>query len=183
MKNIVKAVIVSFVIALPTMCFAQKALKFGHINQSEVIQLMPDMDSVKVKSQVFVKGLLDELEVMQVEFNNKLNKFNGEKDKLIEFTKKSREDELNQMNQRIQDYQQNASNLIQENNQKLLQPILEKVQKALTDVGKENGFIYIFDLNAQNKSIVYYSSDSQDVTDMVKQKLGLTKAAAAAPKK
>jgi outer membrane protein len=182
MKNIVKAVIVSLVIALPSLCFGQKVYKFGHLNSSEIIQAMPERDSVQVKSQKYFKDLQDQYETMTVEYNNKLQKYVGEKDKLTDLIKKTREDELNTMQQRMQQFQESAQTEMQQKNQEFMQPIVEKVQKAINEVGKENGFLYIFDLSTQPKSVVYYSSDSQDVTDLVKQKVGATKTVTAPAK-
>jgi len=54
-----------------------------------------------------------------------------------------------------------------------MQPIADKIKKAITDLGKENGFIYIFDL--ASNTIQYHSSDSQDVTAMLKAKLNIKK--------
>jgi outer membrane protein len=175
MKNIVKAIIVSFVIALPSLCFAQKVYKFGHLNSNDIIMAMPEKDSVKVKSDKYFKELQDTYESMTVEYNNKLQKYMGEKDKLTDLIKKTREEELNTAQQRMQEFQQSAQTEMQQKNQELMQPIIEKVKKAITEIGKEGGYTYIFDLATQVQVIVYFSADSQDVTDLVMQKLGLTK--------
>ena len=55
-----------------------------------------------------------------------------------------------------------------------MQPISEKIKKAISDVGKENGFIYIFEM-AAGTSILYNSAESIDVTPLVKGKLGIKK--------
>jgi len=53
----------------------------------------------------------------------------------------------------------------------LLQPIIEKADKAIKEVGKENGYTYIFDLS--RGSVVYFSEVSEDVLPLVKKKLGI----------
>ena len=52
----------------------------------------------------------------------------------------------------------------------LMQPVMEKALNAIKEVGKENGFTYIFDMNA---GILYAAENSQDVLPLVKKKLGL----------
>ncbi len=79
------------------------------------------------------------------------------------------------MQQNIQQFQETAQQGMQQKQAELMQPILDKIQKAISEVGKEGGFTYIFDLATQ--SVAYYSADSQDVTDLVKQKLNITKSA------
>ena len=50
------------------------------------------------------------------------------------------------MNKRIQDFQTNAQTQLQNKQIELFQPIYTKVDKAIKDVGKENGFFYVFDV-------------------------------------
>ncbi len=51
--------------------------------------------------------------------------------------------------------------------------LLTKADKAIKDVGKENGFIYIFDVS-QGSSVVYFDeTKSTNVMPLAKAKLGL----------
>ena len=173
MRNFSKALIITIISVFPLLSFAQKAYKFGHFNSQEIIQAMPERDSAQVKLQKHQKALEDQLEVMQVEYNNKLQKYTEEKDKLTDLIRKDKEQELAQYQQRIQQFQENASQELRQKQEELMQPIAEKIKKAITEVGKDNGFTYIFDL--ATNTIQYFSSDSQDVTAILKTKLGIKK--------
>ena len=48
---------------------------------------------------------------------------------------------------------------------------MEKVQKAIQDVGKEGGYTMIFDTSTFNA--ILFAEDSDDVTSQVKAKLGI----------
>ena len=76
--------------------------------------------------------------------------------------------ELQTLGQQIQQFEQTAPTLIQNQQQELLGKILEKVQNAAQAVGSENGFIYIFDT-----SVLLYNGGGEDVTPLVKKKLGI----------
>ncbi len=52
--------------------FAQ-SFKTGHINRDEIIMTMPDYDSAMKKYNAFGQELTNALELMQVEYNNKLD--------------------------------------------------------------------------------------------------------------
>ncbi|HEY4787331.1 MAG TPA: OmpH family outer membrane protein [Bacteroidales bacterium] len=178
MKNRVNLIIIALFLAIPVVSFGQKVYKFGHINKQDIIQILPDRDSAIVKLQKYQKDLENQLDIMNVEYNTKLQKYLDDQkgptpmDPLI---KQSREKDLTTMQQNIQQFQETAQQGMQQKQTELMQPILEKIQKAISEVGKEGGFTYIFDLATQ--SVAYYSSDSQDVTDLVKQKLNITKSA------
>jgi len=53
-----------------------------------------------------------------------------------------------------------------------LQPIYAKVDKALKDLGKENGFVYIFDI-AKGGLVFYDETKSTNVMPLARAKLGL----------
>jgi outer membrane protein len=61
---------------------------------------------------------------------------------------------------------------LQEKQAELFQPIMAKVDKAIKDVGKENGFIYIFDI-AKGSLLYFDETKSTNVMALTKAKLGL----------
>ena len=52
----------------------------------------------------------------------------------------------------------------------LYKPILEKVNKAMQDVAKENGYLLVFDTSTQ---VLLYADETLDVTKLVNAKLGI----------
>lgn len=68
MKKI--SIILTFVL-LTSATFAQPNLKIGHIDTQALLQLMPESDSAQLKIEKAAKELQDQLEAMQVEFNQK----------------------------------------------------------------------------------------------------------------
>ena len=92
---------------------------------------------------------------------------------LSELVRQTKEQELVDMNRRIQEFQTNAQQQLQEKQAALFQPIMAKVDKAIKDVGKENGFIYIFTVG-QGSSLVYFDeTKSTNIMVLAKAKLGI----------
>lgn len=173
MRNTVKFLVFIFLFAAPSLSFAQKVYKFGHVNSQEVLAALPDRDSAQMKLQKFAQDLQNTLEDMQVERNKKFQEYVEKRDTYSDLVKKTKEEEINQFDERIQQFNQNAQDEYKAKNDELMQPIIQKIQKAISDVGKENGFIYIFDV--ATGAIPYYSNESVDATPLVKAKLGITK--------
>jgi outer membrane protein len=74
------------------------------------------------------------------------------------------------MQNRINNFQQQAQTQLQEKQAELLNPIIEKAGATITQVAKEGGFIYIYDV----RTLVYFDpTKSTDLTPLVKAKLGL----------
>jgi len=154
-------------------CTLAQNVKFGHINKAELIQSMPEYDSATVKIEKFRKELINALELMQVELNNKNEAFNKEVKNLSDLVKQTKEQELTDMNTRIQQFQANAQQQMTEKQNEYMQPIFIKVEKAIKDVGKENGFVYVFDSTPQGSVLYCDESKSTNITPLVKAKLGL----------
>ncbi len=150
-----------------------QTLKFGHVNNDELIQAMPEFDSAQVKLEKFRKDLVNALELMTVELNNKNDAYQKDSKNLTDIVRQTKEQELMDMQRRIQEFQTNAQEQLQNKQVELFQPIYAKVDKAVKDIGKENGFIYIFNA-AQGGPLLYYDdTKSTNVTALVKAKLGL----------
>ena len=149
-----------------------QSLKFGHINRNELIQAMPEFDSARVSLEKLNTELSNAMELLQVEYNNKAEAYLKESKNLTDLVRQTKEQELQDYQKRLTDFQTNAQTQLQEKQVALFTPITEKADKAIKDVGKENGFIYIFDLS-QNQVIYYDETKSTNVMALAKGKLGL----------
>ena len=165
------SVLLIMVIFLGQNALAQN-LKFGHINRTELIQAMPDFDSARVKLEKLNTELQNTAELLQVELNNKYETYLKESKNLTDLVRQTKEQELQDAQKRLTDFQTNAQTQIQEMQVKLFTPVTEKADKAIRDVGKENGYIYVFDLS-QNQIIYFDETKSTNVMQLVKNKLGL----------
>jgi outer membrane protein len=110
---------------------------------------------------------------MSSELNSKSDAFNKESNKLSEIVRQVKQQELMDMDRRIQEFQANAQAQMQERQAELFQPVYAKVEKAIRDTGRENGYLYIFN-SSQGGSLIYFDkANSTDVTAQVKAKLKL----------
>jgi outer membrane protein len=149
-----------------------QSFKFGHINRNELIQSMPEFDSARVQLERLNTELSNQLELLQVEYNNKAEAYVKESKNLTDLVRQTKEQELQDFQTRMQTFQTNASTTLQEKQTSLFTPITEKADKAIKDIGKENGFFYIFDLSGGQ--VAYFDeSKSVNVLTIVKTKLGL----------
>lgn len=158
-------------LAVTTIAFAQSTLKIGHINSQELLLAMPENDSAQVKIDKVAKDLQNQFQTMQNEYTNKYKDFMSKNDSYSELIKQTKSSELQDIEQRIQQFQQTAEQELQSQKLNLYKPVLDKANKAISEVAKSNGFTYILDL-AQG-GVIYYDETSTDILPLVKQKLGL----------
>lgn len=171
MRNILKLALIVLLVTGTANIFAQKNFKFGHIDSNALMQIMPERQKAQKDLEKFATELEKELEVMQVEFQNKYQDYLSKVDSLSDIIRQSKESELQDLQLRIQKFQETAQQELSKKEAELIQPIIDKARNAIEEVGKENGYTYIFDLGTG--PIIYHSQDSDDVLPLVKKKLGL----------
>ena len=150
--------------------FAQNA-KIGHINTSDLLQIMPGRDTAQAALENYAKSLQQDLKTYQKEFEKKYQKFMSEESSMPKLMKETKQEELMQMQERIKKYQKKAQKDLRQKEQELLQPILKKAQDAIDKVAEENGYTYILDASKGN--VVFIGDKGKNIMPMVKKELGI----------
>jgi outer membrane protein len=170
MKNYLTFSMIAVLLLMGTTSFAQN-WKFGHINSQELLSLMPERDSAQLVLENYAQKLEDQLESMQVEYNNKVQQYLADQENYTDLIRQTKEQELADLQERIQGFQNTAQQDIQQKEAQLIQPIIDKAEKAIKEVAEEHSFTYIFDL--ARGTILYFSDASQDILPLVKAKLNI----------
>ncbi|MBP5366143.1 MAG: OmpH family outer membrane protein [Bacteroidales bacterium] len=149
-------------------------LKFAHVDSEKLIADLPEKLAAEKELQDEAKKLEDQMTVMNNELQQKYQEYINGRETMPDLIRQTKEKEIRDAQDRLTSYQQMAQQSLAQKEQQLLTPIIEKVQKAIDEVGKENGFIYIFDINPQVAQVILYHSDkSTDASSLVRAKLGL----------
>ena len=159
------------VLMLPAALAQGQTKKFAHINSQELLSKMPDSDSAQAKIENLQKTYETQYEQMTVELNKKYEDYLQNRNTYTDLIRQTKEAELQEMQQRIQQFESVASQELQTQRTELMRPIIEKANKAIKEVAEDNGFIYVFDVSQGNP--IYFSDESMDILPLVKVKLGL----------
>ena len=150
---------------------ANAQAKFGHVNTQEIIQSMPEFATARTEIEKLTQQYEADLKSMQDELQKKAEAFEKEEATLPENIKTRRNQELQDLYQRIQQTYQDNQQALAKAQQEKMQAITTKVLDAIKAVGQEGSFVYVMDMSA---GIPYISTTlSTDVTTLVKAKLGL----------
>lgn len=156
-------------LSIATHSFAQSN-KFGHINSAELLQLMPEIKKADSTLQAYQKSLEDQNNTMLNEYQTKVTDYQKNEATMPDAVKDVKQQEISDLQQRIQTFQQTAQVKFQQKKEELYSPILKKAEDAIKQVAKENSYAYVFDTSA---GAVIYAQDSDDLMALVKKKLGL----------
>ena len=170
MKNLISVFSIALLLFFAGSVSGQD-LKFGHIDLQALIQVMPELTTAEAEYSKEAKGLEDQLASMQKELEEKFKVYAEKRDSLTEIVRAAKESEIQNMQQNIQSFQAVAQQQLQKKQNDMLKPIFDKADKAISEVAKEKGLIYVFDTSS--RVVLYQSPQSLDLMPLAKAKLGI----------
>lgn len=165
-----KKILMIALILAPMTVFAQK---FGHTDSQAIVQSLPDFIKARGEVEAQAKAYENELQVMQQEIQKQAAAYEQAQATMSATQKETKEKELQELYTKAQQTLQDNQQALQKLQQEKLQPIMAKVQKAIENVGKAGGYVYIMDVAM---GIPYINeSISKDVTTEVKAEINKIK--------
>ena len=144
--------------------------KFAHVNFSELVQLSPEADQARTTMAASEKEANETYQAMVEEFNTKYNTYSSKASTWTTAIRDSKEKELTEIQQRIQEFSQSVQSELQQQQQTLMAPIYQKAQETVKDLAKQGGYVYVFDVS----SLLYYDdTQSTDLTPAARKALGI----------
>ena len=165
MKHIATSILGALLVSVSMTSFAQTTLRIGYVDITKIMDSLPAKDSAAAVLEKESKDMQSTYDEMTAVYNKLFDDYQKEQTKLSDIVKKTREAELLDKEKRIQEFGQNASASLQKRNSELIQPIMDKILKAIDKVAAENNFTYILDIS--KGSVVYTSKDSQNINPLV----------------
>ena len=143
-----------------TAAFAQNVTT-GHVNTTELIHLMPAMDTVRTQLDNAQKEANETYQAMMEEFQTKNAAYQQKQGSWTPAIKASKEKELQDIYGRLQEFEQSIGQELQQMQQSLQAPIYQRVNEAIQQIAKDKKLAYVFDVN----SVIYVDpAQSIDLT-------------------
>ena len=166
MKKVLKLTLAVVCVMFSTSLFAQK---IGRISSQEVVVNMAEYKEAQTQLEALAKDLQAQMETIQVEMNTKIQEYQKGAETMTDAVRQLKEKELNDLNTRLQEFNQVAQQELQKKEQELMEPIIKKANEAITEVSKAGGYTVIFETG---QMIYFDEAQVKDITAEVKAKLG-----------
>jgi len=158
-------------ILLATVSFnANAQSKTGTIDTEFILSKMPELAKVQEDLKAYNTKLEGELKVKVDGYQAKVKEY---QEKVASFTdpmKKTKQEEIIALEDDIAKFRQNGSQLVQLEQNKLLQPLYQKIGKALEEIAKAEKFTQVFTITTSGLA---YVDPNFDLTQKVMTKLGI----------
>jgi len=171
MRHFLRVITFSLLLFVGASASAQ-TYKFGHIDFQGLVTTMPERDVAQKAMAKMQTDLESQLSVMQKEYQTKGQEYVAlvKQSTVTDAIRQAKEADIQSLQERITTFQQQAQENLQKEESKQFQPVIEKARKAIADVAKEQGMLYVVDIN----NVLYFNpAQSTDMMPLVKAKLGL----------
>lgn len=133
-------------------------LKFAYVDMNELIMLMPEMDAAREQLATAEKEAQETYNAMVEEYQTKAQQYQQKAETWTATIRESKAAELQQIEYRIQEFNQAISQELQQTQQALQMPIVEKAQKVVNELAKAKGVAYVVD-----RASLLYVDEAQGV--------------------
>jgi outer membrane protein len=151
-------------------------VKIGYVSADELMGAMPEAAKADSDLNKYQQALYEAAQLKQAELNDAVQKFYKDSSTMSAQLKEVRRKDLQEKVQELSGEEQKIQNLLEQKKMELLQPIQKKLQGAIQEVAKENGYTFVM---YKESLIVMPSGD--DLGGLVRKKLGIKEATPKAP--
>ena len=165
-----KRIIIIAAMAIMSVAASAQDFKWAYVDFNELVMLMPEMDAARATMEENQKTNEEILVSMYEEYQTKAQQYQQKAETWTPTIRESKAAELQQIEMRIQEFNQAISQELQQTQQMLQMPIIEKAQGVVDELAKAKGAAFVVD-----KAGFLYIDAAQgvDLTPEARVKLGI----------
>jgi outer membrane protein len=134
--------------ALLSLAASAQDFKLGYVDFTELMQLMPEMDSARVQIDAASLEAQETYQAMVEEYQSKAQQYEQKQSSWTPAIAQSKANELQQIMTRIQEFEQAIQQDLAQLQNSLQAPIYEKAQKAIEEIAKAKGVAAVMEKNS-----------------------------------
>ena len=151
-----KKIVLIAVAALVSFAATAQEKKFAYVDFSELVQLMPEMDEARAALEENSKANEEILMTMYKEYQTKGQEYQQKASTWTPAVREIKEKELMDIQGRLEQTQQSLQMELQQLQNQLQAPVVEKAQNAVNELAKSKGVTCVFE-----KASLLYIDEAQ----------------------
>jgi outer membrane protein len=149
--------------------------KIGYADSDYIFTQMPEFKQIDSELKTHGDQLQNQMKAKYTEYETKLKAYQAGAATMTDAVRGAKENELTQLQQNIQKFQQDAQAAVAKKQTDLLTPVMAKIKTTIGIVAKENDYAFIINGQIPGGGDVLLSSDEKyDISLLVLKKLGIT---------
>lgn len=169
-EEIVKKLFIALMLVLflfSTFSLAVGEVKIGYVNSDRILSEFDEARQAQEKLDIEARRLEDEYRAMLARLDSLNREYERQQLIMSDARRLEKEQEINSLQQSIQEFQVEKlgpEGEIYQKQAELVGPVIDKINKVIQKIGKEEKYDYIFDTVAGN---ILYAEPAHDLTDKV----------------
>lgn len=154
-------------LSLLTFSYVSQAQKVGIFNSTEVMKDLPEIQQLDTALNIYLKTLQAGFTYLKDEYEEKSAKLK-DTSSMSDIKKNLLKEDVANLVQKLNSYQNDASNKLQEKRAELLEPFTKKLKGVVREIAKVKKLDIVID---EVSTPIYYGTGECYITDLVKAEL------------
>ena len=160
----------SILIAILFSGFTFSQSKVGTVDSEYIVRLMPEQDVVVKLASAYGAKLDSSFNIKMQDYNGKIEAFKNLDKTVADSIKKRKYTEILILEQDVQKYKDNGTQLMQLKQSELMRPLYNKLSKVIQEVAAANGYTQVLTISGNEFA---YIDEKFDITLLVMDKMGI----------
>ncbi|MTI31651.1 OmpH family outer membrane protein [Xanthovirga aplysinae] len=177
MKRSIVAIAVLFVTLFSANINANaqtSAVKIGYANIEYIVSVLPEAKQVNSDLQAHQTQLQNQYQAKMQELQKLFEDYQKGAATMDAALRSSKEAELQNRQEEINKFQQDAQISISQKQQQLFQPLFTKASDAIKKVAEANGYTHVLSMDAVGSPVLLYAREEDNISNLVLKELGVT---------
>lgn len=148
--------------------------KVGYADVEYIISQLPEMKELESDMKSTQTQLRNQIQAKSQQVQKQYTDFNANAQSMHDTVRVNKQRELETAMNDLEQMQQDAQRTLQNKQKLFMAPLILKVNKAIQDVAKENGFSMIISNKVSSYDVLTFKSEAFDISNLVLQKFGVT---------
>ena len=148
--------------------------RVGYANMEYIVSNLPDTKAIETELKSTQTQLRNQIEAKSKEIEKQYADFNSNMDTMADTVRANRQRDLEQAMADLEQMQADAQNTLQNKQKLFMAPLYLKVNRAIGEVARENGYAIILTEKISGYRFLLFQQPQVNVSDLVLQKFGVT---------
>ncbi len=147
--------------------------RIAYVNSTKIFQEIPEAQDAQKRLEAIAKPVQDEIEKQEKSIQDKLDEYKKKESLLNDAAKKTAQQEIYDLDQKLREYKQQKlgqDGELAKQQDKILNPIKDKILKAIESVAKAEKYTFVFD-QTETVRVLLYGDPKEDLTNRVIDRL------------
>jgi outer membrane protein len=146
----------------------------GFANMEYIMSQLPDMKAIETDLKSTQTQLRTQIDAKSKEVQKQYTDFNAQMESMVDTVRANKQRDLEKAMADLEQMQQNAQLTLQNKQKLYMAPLYLKVNRAIAEVAKENGYSIILTEMVSTYRFLLFQQPQKDVSNLVLQKFGVT---------